>query len=92
MLDFIKKNKIIILSILAIIGLLVWFFYPSPTASVKELESIEISDFPPIKRYEQILTPEECQQIIDTARPRLKRSTLGVKTETGEERTSYQVW
>jgi len=92
MLDFIKKNKIIILSILAIIGLLVWFFYPSATLPVKELESIQTPDYPPIKRYEQILTPKECQQIIDTARPRLKRSTLGVKIETGEERTSYQVW
>ena len=91
------KNLKIILIILGI-GLLItglFYYMRSKTTSgtqLREVERFETSHFPPIKRYENLFTDEECQQIIDMARPKLKRSTLGVNIETGNQRTSHQAW
>jgi prolyl 4-hydroxylase len=94
-LKFLKKNKIIsILIFLAIICLLWYIFSPVQLDNIipGTIGTTGDSSFPPIKRYNNLFTPQECQAIINIARPRLQRSTLGVNTETGEERTSYQVW
>ena len=89
MMTFIKTILIILGT-----GILVTvlFHYVTDTTQLREVARIETPHFPPIKRYENLFTDAECQQIIEMARPKLKRSTLGVKTETGNERTSYQAW
>ena len=40
-------------------------YLSSQAFPVQEIESIETTDFPPIKRYENLLSPEECKQIMD---------------------------
>ena len=91
------KNLKIILIILGIGLLITGLFYYMRSQTIggpqlREVERFETSHFPPIKRYENLFTDEECQQIIDMARPKLKRSTLGVNIETGNQRTSHQAW
>tara|TARA_Y100000591_G_C21709082_1_gene632474 strand:- start:41 stop:727 length:687 start_codon:yes stop_codon:yes gene_type:complete len=49
-------------------------------------------NFPPIHQYDNVFTDEECNEIIEYAKPRLVRSLLGVERNTGKQRTSYQVW
>lgn len=67
---------------------------PSTTTGpqLREVGQFTSPNFPPIRQYENLFTDAECQQIIDLARPKLKRSTLGVNIETGNERTSHQAW
>ena len=83
-------NKYLFLLIILAISLLLWYFL-SPT--YKEIESFTSSaPYPAIKRYDNFLSKEECQQIIKLAKPRLQRSTLGPSHGIGKERTSYQTW
>ena len=86
MIQFLEKKKTII--ILLVVIWLLWYLYPQSTDEF----SITVKDFPPIKRYKNIFTKEECQQIIDKARPRLKRSPLGPNNTINTTRTSYQAW
>lgn len=59
---------------------------------IKLVENFESENFPPIQKFNNVFTPDECQQIIDLAKPNLFRSKLGVDRKTGIERTSRQTW
>ena len=50
---------------------------PSSTSGpqLREVGQFTSPNFPPIRQYENLFTAAECQQIIDLARPKLKRST-----------------
>ena len=50
-------------------------------------------NYPPIKYFENVFTPEECKQIIEYAKPKLVRSQLDDGNNAyGKERTSWQCW
>ena len=105
MFEFIKKNLKTILMILGISIVLALIFHFTnnarattnvlPTTTEPQMRPVgqfTSSNFPPIRQFENLFTDDECQQIIDMARPKLQRSTLGVNIETGNERTSHQAW
>ena len=56
------------------------------------IETFESEKFPPIQKFNNVFTPNECNQIINLAKPNLFRSKLGVDEKTGIERTSKQTW
>lgn len=57
-------------------------------------EEIKHADFPLIRRYKNLLTANECQQVIEFGRPRLSRSTTGNldQATVAQGRSSHQTW
>lgn len=94
--NFIKKHKWLIISILVIIGYIIWRLYGARNSynfeTIKEVDSIITKHFPPIKKYENLFTYDECQQIIKLGESRLERSLMGVAEDKGVARTSWQAW
>ena len=85
-----------ILKLLILLFIFVFIFYIINIIFNKQkcsvVETFESPNFPPIKRFDNILTSKECQQIINLARPKLERSKLGIDRKIGIERTSQQTW
>jgi len=100
--DFVTKYKYIFIIVLGIIFYEIWFYYKQKQIqsefsfdNINEKKSISVTkDFPPIRMFEHVLTPEECKEIIQLGEPRLERSLLddGVNGKTGSARTSSQAW
>ena len=84
--DFITKHKYIFIIVLGIIFYEIWFYYKHKHQrtqtkfsfdNINEKKSISVTkDFPPIRMFEHVLTPEECEEIIQLGKPRLERSLL----------------
>ena len=90
--DFIIKYKYIFIVILGIIFYEIWLYYKQTNTqkqtqkqtqtkfsfnNINEKKSISVTkDFPPIRMFEHVLTPKECEEIIQLGEPRLERSLL----------------
>ena len=99
MFKFIKNYSINIILFLALFVICYVIFYlveniitSDGILQMREVEQYTSPHFPPIRCYDNLFTDKECQEIIDIAKPKLQRSTLGVKMITGNSRTSYQAW
>ena len=90
------KSGATIIVIFTLISMISYFIYKltydSAKMQLREIKEYNFPDFPTIRCYDNLFTDKECKQIIDMAYPKLKRSTLGVKNDTGKGRTSHQAW
>ena len=90
-----KEYRYTFISVLLILCYIVWELYTLKNSyGIIERKPIKKPNYPPIKRFENVFSIEECKQIIDFGRPRLFRSKLDISSEgkIGKARTSKQAW
>lgn len=93
-LQFIKKYKLFFITTLFISAVITLCYYVKRLFS-KEIESVSVTNkYPPIRQFHNILSAEECEEIIRYSEPKLTRSLLddGLNGKKGSERTSSQAW
>ena len=87
------NNKIIIIvCVFIIIVVVTSYMRPNP----REVYSIQPTlTFPPIRLFENLLSDEECQQVIDYGKSRMQKSVVGSGPSSGYDkavRTSTTAW
>lgn len=89
---FNKKSLLPLFIVLIFLVLVTIYLLVQYHKKLNLVEAFETPNFPPIKYFENVLSKDECQQIIKHSIPKLERSKLGVKENIGIERTSQQTW